>query len=112
MVSPESGKSFPGWVILPIIGLFSAALYYQLGSAQDVVIDQQLQTLTDTSPPEKMQAVHDIVAATPNVVGIECWSMVQYHYIAKGWMEDGITETYQIDAHHAGAVTFLGQQLG
>ena len=57
VTSSESGKKFPSWVILPVITLFSAGMYYQLGSAPDVVIDRQLQSLTDTSPPEKMQEV-------------------------------------------------------
>lgn len=62
--------------------------------------------------PEKMQQVFDIVLSTPNVVGVEMWSMVRYHYIQNGWMEDGISHDYQIDAQHASALRFLGQALG
>ena len=59
-----------------------------------------------------MQQVFDIVLSTPNVVGVEMWSMVRYHYIQNGWMEEGIRHDYQIDAQHASALRFLGQALG
>jgi hypothetical protein len=61
--------------------------------------------------PDKMDEILDHIHATENVVGVEMWSMVDYHYIQKGWMDPGITQTYQIDAHHAGALTFLGQNV-
>ena len=53
----EMQRGFPGWMLLPIIGLVAAALYYQLGAAPDVLINKQLKTITESSPPEQMQAL-------------------------------------------------------
>lgn len=61
--------------------------------------------------PTKMRQVLDIVLETPNVIGIEIWSMVKKEYIPKGWMEEAITHSYQIDTQHVGALTLLGQTL-
>jgi cytochrome c-type biogenesis protein CcmH len=48
---------FPGWVLLPLVAVFSGALYYWLGAAPDVVISQHLQAIDETSTPEQMQAL-------------------------------------------------------
>ena len=47
--------TFPVWVLLPLIAVFSGALYYWLGAAQDVVISRQLQALDEASTPGQMQ---------------------------------------------------------
>ena len=62
-------------------------------------------------PRGKMQIVMDMVLATPNVVGVEIWSMVKHSYIAKGWMEASITSPEQIDQVHIRALKFLGQAV-
>jgi cytochrome c-type biogenesis protein CcmH len=54
---PVGVQSFPRWALLPIISLAAAALYYQLGAAPDVLIGKQLKDITETSPPEQMQAL-------------------------------------------------------
>jgi cytochrome c-type biogenesis protein CcmH len=46
--------TFPAWTLLPILGVVSAALYYTLGAAPDVMISRQLQALDENSPPEAM----------------------------------------------------------
>ncbi|MEM9256180.1 MAG: c-type cytochrome biogenesis protein CcmI [Pseudomonadota bacterium] len=38
---------FPVWVLLPVVALLAGSLYYVLGSAPDVMIARQLQTLSD-----------------------------------------------------------------
>ncbi len=52
-----SGRGFPAWLLLPFVALFSVAMYYQLGGAQDVVISRQLQSLDETSTPQQMDAL-------------------------------------------------------
>ncbi len=54
---PVGVQTFPRWALLPIISLAAAALYYQLGAAPDVLIGKQLKDITETSPPEQMQAL-------------------------------------------------------
>lgn len=54
----QASKSrFPAWVLLPVVAVFSVAMYYQLGGAQDVLISRQLQSLDDTSTPQQMDAL-------------------------------------------------------
>lgn len=50
-------RRLPGWLLLAAVGLFSAALYYKLGSAPDVLIARQLQGIDDSSTPEQMQGL-------------------------------------------------------
>jgi cytochrome c-type biogenesis protein CcmH len=52
-----SGRGFPAWALLPVVAVFSVAMYYQLGGAQDVLISRQLQSLDDTSTPQQMEAL-------------------------------------------------------
>lgn len=49
-----SSATFPRWLLLPILALFSAALYFQLGAAPDVLISRQLQALDQHSTPAQM----------------------------------------------------------
>jgi cytochrome c-type biogenesis protein CcmH len=48
---------FPVWILAPLVAVFSIALYYKLGAADDVMISRQLQALDDNSTPEQMQAL-------------------------------------------------------
>lgn len=50
-----STQSFPTWVLLPLIALGSAALYYFLGSAADVQITERLQNFDDSTSQEEVQ---------------------------------------------------------
>lgn len=56
-VPAASSNSFPRWLLLPIIGLTSAALYFQLGAAPDVLINKQLAEMSDASTPEQLDSV-------------------------------------------------------
>jgi cytochrome c-type biogenesis protein CcmH len=56
MSLPE-GSRFPGWLLLPLVGLAAAGLYYLLGAAPDVVIKQRLETLDATASPTEVYAV-------------------------------------------------------
>lgn len=60
-----------------------------------------------TPSPGKLEAVLEIATSTPNVIGVEMWSMVQNHYIKKGWMMPGITDTSQIEDQHVEALNML-----
>lgn len=53
--SGPMSSSFPRWILLPVIGLGAGALYFQLGSAQDVVITQQLSEMSDASTPKQLE---------------------------------------------------------
>lgn len=51
----QAGGTFPNWILLPLIAVVSASLYYLLGAAQDVQITQRLQTFDAQSSPEQIQ---------------------------------------------------------
>ena len=53
-VRPSSG-SFPRWILLPLVAIASSLLYYLLGSAPDVQINQQLKAISDQTTPEQMK---------------------------------------------------------
>ncbi|MEH6593625.1 MAG: cytochrome C biogenesis protein [Halioglobus sp.] len=53
----NEGSSFPRWVLLPLTGIAAAVLYYQLGAAPDVLINKQLQALSDDSSPQQMEVL-------------------------------------------------------
>jgi cytochrome c-type biogenesis protein CcmH len=50
-----SQQLFPLWVLLPLVALVSAGLYYKLGAASDVIIVRQLQNLNDDTSPDVMR---------------------------------------------------------
>ncbi len=58
--APVARASFPAWTLLPLVALASGSLYYLLGSAPDVVISRQLQTIDDSSSAESMS---DLISA-------------------------------------------------
>ncbi|MEP6391204.1 MAG: c-type cytochrome biogenesis protein CcmI [Halioglobus sp.] len=59
--SLSESQSFPVWLLLPVIGLMATGLYYYLGAAADVRINEQLQTVDANSDPADMQALIDAV---------------------------------------------------
>lgn len=58
---PVAGSRFPAWLLLPLVTVFAAVLYYKLGAAQDVLISRQLATLDNTSTPQQMQSLMDAI---------------------------------------------------
>ena len=56
-------RPFPVWILLPLVALLSAALYYRLGAAPDVLITRQLQSLDETSTPADMAQLIEAIAA-------------------------------------------------
>jgi hypothetical protein len=60
---------------------------------------------------QSLEMVLDEILTYPNVVAIEMWSMVKHGDIEAGRMGPEIANTWQIDAHIAGAVGLLGQFL-
>lgn len=62
---PEAAdsRSFRAWLLLPLVALLASGLYYRLGAAPDVLISRQLQSLTEDSTPEQMQALMAAVEA-------------------------------------------------
>lgn len=62
---PEAAdsRSFRAWLLLPVVALLASGLYYRLGAAPDVLISRQLQSLTEDSTPEQMQALMAAVEA-------------------------------------------------
>jgi cytochrome c-type biogenesis protein CcmH len=54
-------KSFPVWILLPVVAVLATLLYYQLGAAPDVMISRQLSALDSNSGPEQMQALIDAI---------------------------------------------------
>jgi len=62
-VAAGSQKSFPVWILLPLVALASTALYYKLGAAPDVMIVRQLQSLDDNTTPDDMQRLIQAIEA-------------------------------------------------
>ncbi|MEM1155753.1 MAG: c-type cytochrome biogenesis protein CcmI [Pseudomonadota bacterium] len=48
-------RNFPSWVLLPLVAVMSAGLYYWLGAASDVMISRQLAALQADSSPLQIQ---------------------------------------------------------
>lgn len=48
---------FPAWILLPLVAIFSIALYYQIGGVEDVLISRQLQSLDDATTAQEMDAL-------------------------------------------------------
>ena len=54
-IDPESLNRFPRWVLLPVLGAASVAVYLMLGAAPDVLLTQRLQTLEQDASAETVQ---------------------------------------------------------
>ncbi len=50
-------RSFPVWVLLPLVAVLASALYYLLGAAPDVVISQRLQDMQSDMSPEQVSVL-------------------------------------------------------
>ena len=53
----QSSGNFPRWILLPLVAVASSLLYYILGSAPDVQINQQLKAISEQTTPEQMQGL-------------------------------------------------------
>ncbi len=51
----QSSGNFPRWTLLPLVAIASSLLYYALGSAPDVQINQRLKAISEQTTPEQMQ---------------------------------------------------------
>ncbi len=56
-VPPAGGRRFAPWILLPLVAVASVLLYARLGSAPDVVIRQQLESLDENTSAEQMAAL-------------------------------------------------------
>lgn len=57
---PES-RRFPGWLLLPVVAVASALLYYLLGAAPDVLLNARLQQLDETATATEVYSVMSAV---------------------------------------------------
>ncbi|CAA0088507.1 Formate-dependent nitrite reductase complex subunit NrfG [Halioglobus japonicus] len=53
----DTARSFPVWVLLPLVAVLASALYYALGAAPDVLITQRLQGMQSDTTPEQMRTL-------------------------------------------------------
>ena len=58
---PAPGGSFPVWILLPLIAVASASLYYLLGAAPDVAITRQLEQIDESSSEQDMAQLIDAI---------------------------------------------------
>ena len=58
---PAPGGSFPVWILLPLIAVASASLYYLLGAAPDVAITRQLEQINENSSEQDMAQLIDAI---------------------------------------------------
>lgn len=53
----ESSDSRLRWLLIPLVAVAAAFIYYQLGGAQDVLIAQRLQGLDESSSAQEMESL-------------------------------------------------------
>jgi len=56
-------RSFPAWILLPLVAVLAAGLYYQLGAVEDVVIAERMRGLSAEATPEELQGLVRAVEA-------------------------------------------------
>lgn len=61
--APPAGRGFPLWLLLPLVAVASAGIYYQLGAAPDVAIARQLQSLDENTSAEQMRQLMQRIEA-------------------------------------------------
>ncbi len=80
---PAADKPFPAWVLLPLVAVFSAVMYHQLGAAPDVMISRQIQALEGNDDPLQraalVNAMQDRVAARPD--NLDYMALLGRYYI-------------------------------
>ncbi len=50
-------QSFPVWILMPLVALFSGVIYYQLGAAPDVLIARQMEGLGEQATPAEAESL-------------------------------------------------------
>lgn len=120
-------QSFPVWILLPLVVLFSSGLYYVLGAAPDVLIAQQLQGMEADTPPEQMrsliQDVEERAAQRPDnlhyrallgryYMGLEDYARAAQTYgaLADAVPEDAQALAYAAQAEYLAAGRTLGNR--
>lgn len=61
MESPPAAGRFPSWVLLPAVAAGAGLLYYLLGAAPDVVLNQRLAQLNENAPATEVYSVINAV---------------------------------------------------
>jgi cytochrome c-type biogenesis protein CcmH len=56
-------RTFPRWILLPLVAVISVIIYYQLGGAADVKIAQQLRSVDENTTAEQMAGLIDTIAS-------------------------------------------------
>lgn len=59
--SQANDKSFPRWLLLPLIAIVAGSLYHYLGAAPDVLIQKQIRSISESTQPEELQALFEAV---------------------------------------------------
>ncbi len=81
----DNGKTFPRWVLLPLVAVSATLLYYALGAAPDVLISRQLDQLDEnTSKADReqvMQAIAERAAQRPG--NIDYTAMLGRYYMGR-----------------------------
>ncbi|MFV0477375.1 MAG: c-type cytochrome biogenesis protein CcmI [Parahaliea sp.] len=54
---PAGDRRFAGWLLLPVIAVLAAWLYYRLGGFSDVLLSERIQTLSEQSPATEVATV-------------------------------------------------------
>jgi cytochrome c-type biogenesis protein CcmH len=62
-VAAGGSRSFPLWLLLPMVAFASSALYYYLGAAADVEISRKLQQFDEGSSEQDMRLLIDAIEA-------------------------------------------------
>ena len=62
-VAAGGSRSFPLWLLLPLVAFASSALYYYLGAAADVEISRKLQQFDEESSEQDMRLLIDAIEA-------------------------------------------------
>lgn len=62
-VEKKTARPFPTWVLVPLVAVVTAVIYYRLGAAEDVLIAERLREMSaDTSPEAMLALVKDVEA--------------------------------------------------
>lgn len=84
--SPPPRQGFPVWVLLPVVAVMAAGLYYQLGGAEDVQIAQRLQALDEHTEEADLLALMERIEgrASRRPENIHYRSLLGRFYMGEG----------------------------
>ena len=63
VVPAATARPFPAWVLLPLVAVLAAGLYYRLGAAEDVLIAERLRAVSGDTTPDQMRELVRAVEA-------------------------------------------------